>query len=172
MADNKPRILVVDDDRLQLQVISDLLGPSYSIRTASDGSEAIKALEEETFAAVLSDHMMPDITGVEVLAKCLEKQPGAVRMLVTATDDIKALEASVNVARVHRFVIKPVREAELPAIVTGAIREAQLEAENKRLVEELRVAVDELQAREKELERELTIRTQELREMMAQIRNG
>jgi len=72
-------------------------------------------------------------------------------------------------ARVHRVIAKPVRAVEVEGIVGGALRERALEEENTRLVAELREALGSLREREAELERELRVRTEELRGIMTQI---
>ncbi len=160
------KILIADDDRLIRQMLSDLLAPDFEILVAEDGQQALDLLEKEEVVAVLSDQVMPEVTGVEVLRKCIDMQPQAVRILITATDNLEALQSAVNEARVHRFVVKPVREVEFAEMVKGAIREQRLAEENARLVDELKDAVDELRAREQELERELEIRTQELKDVI------
>jgi response regulator RpfG family c-di-GMP phosphodiesterase len=160
------KILVVDDDKLIRTVLSDLLGDDYEVITAANGSEALKALQKHDVAAVLCDQMMPDIEGVKVLEQCINLRPEAVRVLITASDDVRAARDAVNLARVHRFIVKPLHELEVVSLVRGAVRERELESENRRLVSELRTAVEQLQEREKELERELNVRTRELKEVV------
>lgn len=169
MTEEQMHILIVDDDRLIVHMLSDLLRERYAVHTASDGQEALEALRKQSVAAVLCDHMMPKLTGVQVLAQCMEIQPDAIRILITASEDIKDLHDAVNTARVHRFLVKPIRTLELPKMLRGAIREARLERENRHLVAELKELVQELQAREQELEQELKIRTQELKDVMNQV---
>lgn len=166
----RPRILVVDDDRLIVQMVSDILAAEFNVATATSGEEAVALLEREAVAAVLCDQNMPGMLGTEVLERCMHLHPRAVRILVTATDRVQDVAEATNRARVHRVVVKPVREVELTALVRGAIHEVELEEENARLVEELQAAVSELQQREKELERELKLRNDELRAVMAQLR--
>src|SRR5690606_37517079 len=119
-----------------------------------------------SLTAVLCDHMMPGITGVEVLRECMTLQPKAARILVTASENIQDVRDAVNVARVHRVIVKPFRNLEVEGSVRGAIREQDLERQNEYLVEELQHALVKLQERERELERELTLRTEELKEVM------
>ena len=117
---DRRKILVVDDDRLTLAMLSDILSGQFDITTAEHGDGAIEALRHNDFVAVLSDHMMPGMTGVEVLAKCQTMQPEAARILVTASENIEDVRDAVNVARVHRAVIKPIREVEIDAAVGPA----------------------------------------------------
>lgn len=166
MAENRPQILVVDDDRLMVAMMSDVFAGRFTVLTALSGEEALKKARGEELTAVLSDHIMPGVTGVEVLRECITLQPLAVRILVTASESVNDIREAINGARVHRVVAKPIHPVELEGIVDGAIHERDLERENERLVRELRAALAEVQARERELERELQVRTDELRDVM------
>ncbi len=172
MSDRRPQILIVDDDRLIVTMLSEMLAAEFRSATALNGEEAIEILKREPVVALLCDQNMPKTLGVEVLKACAELQPKAVRILVTASDNVADIAEAVNVARVHRVVVKPVRQVEITGIVKGAIREAELEEEYRRLLKDLRIAVDELKEREQELGRELNLRTQELRDVVAQFKAG
>ena len=61
-------VLVVDDDRINRSLLSKLLEhEGYEARTAVNGREALAALAEESFDAVLLDIVMPEVDGMEVL---------------------------------------------------------------------------------------------------------
>lgn len=171
MGQYKPQILVVDDDKLIVRMLSDILASDFRVLTAGNGEEALAILKKEPIVAILCDQRMPGISGVEVLKTCVEAQPKAVRIMVTATEDVKDVQDAINVGRVHRVLTKPVRDVEIIGTVKGAIREVELEEENRRLVDDLRHAVAELRDREKELERELNLRTTELKEVMDRLIN-
>lgn len=166
MTAKRKRLLVVDDDRLIRQILADLLQAELDVVTAAGGAEATELLGRESYDAVLCDQMMPGVTGVEVLRQAFSLQPHAARILMTASDSVQALSDAVNVARVHRFITKPLRVVEVPAIVKGAVHEVELERKNEALVDELQKVVAQVRAREKELERELDVRTRELRDVM------
>jgi diguanylate cyclase (GGDEF)-like protein len=155
-------ILVVDDDEDIVRMISAVLRNKYEIVTAQDGNAAVQMLQVHDVAGVIADHMMPGLTGVELLDRCHELRPAAARILITASERVNVLKDAVNRARVHRFVSKPLRVAELPGLLADAIREAWLEAENARLVTELALKNDELNQINGRLEAEVRERTQEL----------
>ena len=167
----KRRILVVDDDKLMVAMLSDVLSADFDVVTAYDGDEGVEKVRSTQVVAVLSDQNMPTLSGVAVLTEALQCQPQAVRILVTATDSVKDVAAATNQARVHRVVVKPFREVEITGVVKGAIHEAELEEENRRLVSELQAAVAELQEREAELERELHARNEELRLVINRVKS-
>ncbi len=156
------KVLVVDDDDDIVSMVSAVLRNHYDVVRANDGKSAVAALEQHEVAAIIADHMMPGITGVELLDAGHALRPAAARILITASDRVNVLKDAVNLARVHRFVSKPLRLKELPTLIGNAIREAQLEAENARLVTELAAKNDELNLINGRLEAEVRQRTQEL----------
>src|SRR6185503_6156264 len=157
-----PKVLVVDDDDDILWMITAVLRRDYDVVTAADGKQAIHVLESNDVAGVIADHMMPGITGVELLDRSHELRPGAARILITASERINVLKDAVNRAHVHRFLSKPLRLTELPGMLADAIREARLEAENARLVTELAAKNEELAGINERLEAEVVQRTHEL----------
>jgi len=153
-----------------------VLRRDFDVLTANDGTKALSYLESEEFEAVLADHMMPGMTGVELLNHAHTLKPAAARILITASDQVAVVKEAINQARVHRFLSKPLRLTELPGLVAGAIREATLEAENSRLVAELSHKNAELArandwlARAKErLESEVHERTRELQAAVSEL---
>lgn len=171
-----PRILVVDDDPDIVRLLKDVLKRTYDVHTAADGSAALELARGEKFVCVLADHMMPGITGVELLTQVATIQPSAVRILVTASERVEDVKQAVNEARVHRYVQKPLRPIELARLVAGAVREVELEAENNRLVIELKqkndllsMALAKVQQHERMLEREVELRTAELKKLVAEL---
>lgn len=164
-----PTILVVDDDEDIVMMLQAVLRKNYNVITANSGTAAIKVLEERDVAGVIADHMMPGMTGVELLDRSHDLRPGAARVLVTASDRVNVLRDAVNRARVHRFLSKPLKLVELPGLVGDAIREATLEAENARLVAELSIKNAELAQSNERLELEVQSRTRELQVAVAEL---
>lgn len=162
-------LLVVDDDKLIVTMLTDIFKADYVVRSAYDGKQALELIRSHSFTAVLCDHMMPGLTGVSVLKDCITLQPHAVRILCTASESASDIKDAINVARVHRVVGKPFRQLDISSTVASAIREAELSQENERLVGELTQALASLQDRERELEHELTVRTQELMHVMGEL---
>jgi len=166
---NLQRILVVDDDADILMMLQTMLRKDYEVLTAHHGTVAVQTLQQTPVAAVIADHMMRGMTGVELLNRAYELQPGAARVLITATDRVAVIKDAINQARVHRFLSKPLRLSELPGLVAGAIREAGLETENQRLIAELSMKNAELGRSNERLEQEVSARTLELRAAIAEL---
>jgi DNA-binding response OmpR family regulator len=66
-SENKPRILVVDDDRSLLRLLTEMLKTKYDVMTAEDGEQALNILASENFDCVLLDVMMPVMNGYDAL---------------------------------------------------------------------------------------------------------
>jgi PleD family two-component response regulator len=72
-----PRILVVDDDMVNLQLIKRVFDSTYAVTCVDNGYEALKLLGQESFYAVLIDIMMPQIKVLEVLQHACNYDFGA-----------------------------------------------------------------------------------------------
>lgn len=107
MAD-KPRLLLVDDDTVTLQVLAKTLAPYARMRFARSGAEAIKAVEAELPDLLILDVNMPGLGGMDVLAQ-LRGRPASAQLpviLVTSASD-EALEATALQIGAQDFVRKP-----------------------------------------------------------------
>ncbi len=169
-------MLVVEDDPILLEMLEQALSREFTVYTARDGHEAISLLRTQPVRAVISDQMMPGMVGTEVLRNAIELQPGAGRIVVTASENVDDVRDAVNVARADRFVAKPLRPLELVSLVKSVVRERELQEENERLLIELREknaaltdALSDVRAHERRLEDEVVRRTRELRTVVTQL---
>jgi response regulator RpfG family c-di-GMP phosphodiesterase len=131
---DRPRILVVDDDRDVLDSLVELLRRDYEVAAA-----ILQA--DYGLALILTDQRMPGKTGVELLAEAARHNPDTGRMLFTGYSDIKAVIAAINDGRVYRYVTKPWDPDELLANVAAAVRTFRVSKENVRLTAELKDAL-------------------------------
>lgn len=118
-------VLLADDDRVVRDLLAHHLSRCFSVRAASDGEEAALALEERVPTVVLVDHLMPRLTGAAVLERVKARHPRAVRMLMTASEDVEDLVAAVNRGEIHRFFRKPLRAPEVVAAIIEAVARAR-----------------------------------------------
>ena len=90
MADAKPKILVVeDDDSMQDFLTTFLEREGYQVRWASHGGIAQKALGEEAFDVVITDIIMPEVDGVEVLDFVKEQYPDTSVIIMTGRSSVR-----------------------------------------------------------------------------------
>ncbi|HEC86172.1 MAG TPA: response regulator, partial [Thioploca sp.] len=136
-------ILAVDDDPVNLQVVSNLLSlENYAIQQANGGAETLAMIESGPRPdLILLDIMMPKISGYEVCEK-LREQYSATElpiMLLTAKNQVSDLVEGMNVGA-NDYITKPVSKNELLARIKTHINLSRLRTENIRLSAELDVA--------------------------------
>ena len=155
-------VLVVDDDEQILHLMKQVLGRDFQVHTATSAEEALTLLRKEKVHAVVSDHMLPAMTGVDLLREVASLQPDAARVLVTASSRVDTAQDAINLARVRRFLAKPFRAAELLSTVGEAIHEAAVAQIKSELVRELKArnnelsrALDQVEARDRSLSENL-----------------
>ena len=137
----RPRILYVDDDPDQLQLVTLQLRSEFDVHVASSAEQALEVLGSQgTFAAVLSDMRMPQVNGAQLLSRVRELCPHTVRLLLTGDADLESAIAAVNDARAFRYLIKPCPRAELLAAVREAAAEHRRETERDGLGRRLELA--------------------------------
>ena len=66
--EEKPVILLVDDEELNLRLMGQLLEKYFKVYTAQSGLDAIKLLNIPNLSVIISDQRMPQMTGVELLS--------------------------------------------------------------------------------------------------------
>ena len=129
----KEKILVVDDDPNLRKTLSDILGiKGYATAVAANGSEAIAAAERETFALALVDLMLPDLSGLEVMARIKAISPLTEAIILTGHASMDtAIEATSRGA--FSYLLKPYQMDELLQKIRHAIERKQAQEEIRRL---------------------------------------
>ncbi len=140
-------LLVVDDEPDLTKGVHDLFRRDLDFRVlgATGGPDGLRILEREEVHIVLSDQRMPEMSGVEFLRRVREAYPEVVRLLFTAYADIKAVIDAINKGSVYRYISKPWVPGELETIVRQAAEHYDLQAERRRLGEELRAKNQQLE---------------------------
>ncbi|MDD0843396.1 two-component system response regulator [Pseudomonas sp. Gutcm_11s] len=118
-ADARPKLLLVDDEPTNLQVLRQILQDDYRLLFAKDGEKALELAAQESPALVLLDVMMPGMTGHEVCTR-LKSQPataGIPVIFVTALADVEDETTGFDVGAVD-YITKPVS----PPIVRARVR--------------------------------------------------
>lgn len=104
---HKARVLFVDDEKRVLNSMRGMFRREFDLFLAADGAAAIKIASENPIDVIVADQRMPGMTGTEVLGKVRELSPNTVRILLTGYADPYAVEGSINVGQVFRFLNKP-----------------------------------------------------------------
>jgi CheY-like chemotaxis protein len=137
----RPRILVVDDEEAILETMTFTFEDDYEVLTSSSARDALALLEREgQVAVVISDQRMPEMTGVEFLARVFALHPTTVRMILTGFADMDAIIRAINDGHVYAYITKPWEPDQLKQVVRRAVEHHALAEENARLVGDLRGA--------------------------------
>jgi len=139
-------VLIVDDEDAILESLEFTLGAEYRVFTAHNGREGLEIFEREDIALVIADQNMPAMTGVEFLEKVIERDPRAIRMMLTGYADISSLARAVNSGRIYRYITKPWEPDELRINVKRALESYALSSENSALAGALAEANERLRA--------------------------
>jgi CheY-like chemotaxis protein len=137
----RPRILVVDDEEAILETMTFTFEDDYEVLTSSSARDALALLEREgPVAVVISDQRMPEMTGVEFLARVFAMHPTTVRIILTGFADMDAIIRAINDGHVYAYITKPWEPDQLKQVVRRAVDHHALAVENERLVGDLRGA--------------------------------
>jgi DNA-binding NtrC family response regulator len=129
----KPRILIVDDDAGTLASLSRAFAlEGYTALTASSAARGLERLQEEPVDAILSDVVMPEMDGLEFLARVKERSPDVPVILMSGQ---ATLDTAVKATRLGAldFVEKPIGLERLLLTLRNALRLDRLQRENKEL---------------------------------------
>jgi len=101
------QILVVDDEEPIRKLISTLLSTQgYQCITASNGSEALNKILQNTFGAVITDIVMPEMDGITLIKKLLSLYPNLPIMVITGFSQEYPTESALSVGA-RDFISKP-----------------------------------------------------------------
>jgi signal transduction histidine kinase len=129
------RLLIVDDEAAQLTALCDILGrEGYVTRGFAGGREALAALREEPFDALLTDLMMPQLDGVTLLRACHEIDPDLACIVMTGHGTVATAVEALKVGALD-YVMKPFNVTHIIAVLTRALGTRRLRLENIQLRE-------------------------------------
>ena len=121
MSDPVRTLLVVDDEARILSALRrSLRREGWRVLTAGTPDEALRILDEEPIDAVLSDHKMPRMSGLELLEIAARRRPDAARILISGWPDEIPAERLAALG-VRALVPKPWDDAELKRILRNAL---------------------------------------------------
>jgi two-component system sensor histidine kinase/response regulator len=140
----KHSILVVDDERDNVDALERLFRKKYTVFKATSADEGLALLEEKKVSLIISDQRMPKKTGVEFLNESREFVPDAIRILLTGFTDIESVIGAINSGEVYRYITKPWDPVDLQNTVDKAIERYELSAELKEKNAALATALAEL----------------------------
>ncbi|WP_072619838.1 response regulator [Spirulina major] len=118
----KPKILVVDDEPDNLDLLYRTFHREYKVFRADNGPAGLEVLTAEPdIAVIISDQRMPIMTGTEFLSLTAVQYPDIIRILLTGYTDVDDLVEAINSGKVFKYVTKPWEAEHLKGIVRQAL---------------------------------------------------
>jgi CheY-like chemotaxis protein len=134
----KPKMLVVDDEPDNLDLLYRTFRRDFNVFKADSGITALEVLAAEgEVAVIISDQRMPEMKGTEFLSKTVPQFPDTMRIILTGFTDVEDLVDAINSGQVYKYITKPWDPNELKAVVQRAAETYEL---LKQRTEELRQA--------------------------------
>ncbi|WP_167492521.1 response regulator [Pseudomonas leptonychotis] len=146
------KIQLLDDEPHMLKALQRVLRPHrWEVHSYSDGQAALEALTEHEFAVIISDYQMPNLDGITYLQFAKQRQPHAIRMMLSAHGDRQSMMQAINRAEIYRFLSKPWDDYEFEIAIKSAIDLYMLRVENQRLLAKVRSQQSAIEQQEQEL---------------------
>jgi signal transduction histidine kinase/DNA-binding response OmpR family regulator len=118
----KPKILVVDDEPDNLDLLYRTFHREFKVLRAESGPAALEILANEgEVAVIISDQRMPFMSGTEFLSLTATQYPDIIRIILTGYTDVGDLVEAINSGKVFKYVTKPWDDDELKAVVRQAV---------------------------------------------------
>jgi DNA-binding response OmpR family regulator len=118
--EDRVRVLVVDDELPVCRSVSGALEGDYQVETALSGEEAIRKGEGVDYDVVITDLMMPGLSGMELLKQIAEGKPSTRVIMITGYPSIKSAVESIK-RGAFDYIPKPFTPAELRSVVARAV---------------------------------------------------
>ena len=136
MTENKPNLLVVDDEKNTRDALRRVLEDSFEVYTTTDLKGVKNLLENTAMDAVLSDLRLGNESGMQVLELCRQAEPPIPCVVMTAYGSV---ETAVDAMRkgAYDYVTKPLDLERVEILLRRAVRSVRVEQENVRLKAQL-----------------------------------
>ena len=123
------QVLIVDDERSIRVTLSEFLkNEDYEVNVASDADQALEMLTAENYDVVVTDIIMPRITGVKLLKSIKETAPRVQVIMMTGEPTIETASEAVRTGAFD-YLTKPIGREELVKTVANAVKIKTLDDE-------------------------------------------
>ena len=157
------KVLIVDDEKSIRRTLGEFLREAgYEVAEADDADSALAQLRAAAFDVVVTDIVLPRVTGVELLGLISAAAPDVQVVMMTGEPTVETATEALRLGAVD-YLFKPITKAAILRVVTNAARIKLLEDTRRRLEAEN-------QAHRENLERTVVQRTGQLQESEARFR--
>ena len=121
--EQKPKILYVDDEDINLRIFKNAFRRDFEVVLAQSAKEGFELFINNDFDVVITDQRMPEMTGVELLKKIQEIRPGIPpnRLILSGFSKDEDIDRAFDQYQLYSFVSKPWDADDLKAIILKAI---------------------------------------------------
>ncbi len=133
------KILIVEDEKNQRELLSSSLKDDYDTITAASGKEAFEIFEDDrTIGIIISDFKMDDMDGIELLKRVKRHAPDVIFILITAYASVSSAVTALKLGA-YDYITKPIVIEKLKTILKRAVESHFLLIENRELKEKLKM---------------------------------
>ncbi len=144
MENNKPTILYVDDESINLLLFEEMFSTYYHILTAENTEIGSQIIAQNNIKVVVSDFVMPHENGLDFILRIRQQYPDIIYIILTALMDVRNVLDAINSGSVFQYLLKPYNKDDILITIDNALMAYDLRLENKQLVNTLvRIEEDE-----------------------------
>ena len=142
-----PLLVIVDDEEMILGSLRSFLAleTDYEVLTFSSPLKALESIRENQIDLVISDYLMPEMTGIEFLLQVKKLQPYATRILLTGYADKENAIRAINEVNLYQYIEKPWNNEDLKLIIQNGLERRFLMADLEAKIGEVQQAQRSLQ---------------------------
>jgi len=146
-------IVIVDDEDMVLTSIDSFLQleSDYNVKSFTKASEALEYVTENSVDLVISDYLMPEMNGIEFLAKVRNIKPEIPRIILTGYADKENAIKAINEVGLFQYIEKPWDNDNLLLIIRNGIEKYKLITQLQDKITEINGAYSELNSMHKEI---------------------
>lgn len=138
------KILIAEDDRELRQLFSHvLIKNGYSVKGVANGREAISAMDNDFFDLIISDIMMPEMDGYELVRTLRDTGNTTPVLMITAKDSFEDMRRGF-ISGTDDYMVKPVNVNEMVLRVQALLRRAQMISERRQVIGNTVMEIDSL----------------------------
>jgi DNA-binding NtrC family response regulator len=141
-----PTVLLVDDEEMVITSVRAYLAleTDFRIEGFTDPEQAAAFVKDQKYDVIVSDYLMPKMTGIQLLRRAKEAAPEASRILLTGHADKQSAIDAINDVALFQYIEKPWDNTQLLLAIQGGIERARLLRDLRDKITELAAANDSL----------------------------
>lgn len=115
------RLLIVDDEETLCESLRRvLLREGYDVDCAYSARAALKLIKQNPYNLIVSDIILPDIDGIELLKMCKNYNPDLIFIFITAYASIDSAVSSIKTGA-FEYLVKPIDHGEIKSIIKKSL---------------------------------------------------